>query len=72
MVELKLNDIDIHKLLSIIEELREMGWKNGVDFDFAYYKPSYDNFSYEAVTQRHVIFTFYNESNASYFMLRWG
>lgn len=72
MVELKLNDIDIHKLLSIIEELREMGWKTGVDFDFAYYKPSYDNFSYEAVTQRHVIFTFYNESNASYFMLRWG
>lgn len=72
MVEIKLNDIDIQKLLAIIEELREMGWTSGVDFDFAYYKPSYDNFSHEAVIQRHVIFTFYKESNASYFMLRWS
>ena len=44
----------------------------GVDFDFAYHKPVYDNFSYDPVVGRHAMFTFYNESNASYFMLRWG
>ncbi len=57
-------------------ELRKMGWIQGVDFDYAYYKAEYDNFTYslnyDPITERRAVFTFYNDSNASYFMLRWG
>ena len=47
----------------------------GKDFDFACHKPTYDSFSgsnWEPELERHTVFTFYNDVNASYFMLRWG
>ncbi len=45
----------------------------GKDFDFAYHKTNYDNFSGSNwELEKHTVFTFYNDSNASYFMLRWG
>jgi len=72
MVNVRIDEITVYRLLDILQELREMGWVTGVDFDFAYHKPVYDNFSYDPVVRRHAMFTFYNESNASYFMLRWG
>lgn len=72
MIDVAIHDIDIHRTLEIVNELRKTGWKQGVDFDFAYHKAYYDNFSYEAVTPKKVVFTFYNDINASYFMLRWG
>ena len=71
MIEINL-PIDANRTLEIVSELRKMGWKQSVDFDFAYHKAHYDNFSYEAVTPKKAVFTFYNDSNASYFMLRWG
>lgn len=64
--------IDAKRTMEIGNELRTMGWKQGVDFDYAYYKAYYDNFSHEAVTPKRAIFVFYTDSNASYFMLRWG
>jgi hypothetical protein len=64
--------IDAKRTMEIGYELRSNGWVQGVDFDYAYYKAEYDNFSYEAVTPKRAVFTFYNDSNASYFMLRWG
>jgi len=67
--------IDVNKTLDIIHELRKQGWVQHVDFDFAYYKPEYDNFTYtnnyEPIQERKAIFTFYNDSNASYFALKW-
>jgi len=64
--------IDAKRTMEIGQELRSMGWIQGVDFDYAYYKAEYDNFSYDPIVKRHARFTFYNDSNASYFMLRWG
>jgi hypothetical protein len=64
--------IDVSRTLEIVSELKKLGWMIGKDFDFAYFKPTFDNFSYEAVNRKHTVFTFYNDSNASYFMLRWG
>ena len=64
--------IDANRTIEITHELRSMGWKQGVDFDYAYYKAQYDNFSYDALTPKHAKFVFYNDSNASYFMLRFG
>lgn len=67
-----LYDINVNRLLVILDELKEMGWIAGVDFDFAYHKAEYDNFSHIPITEQHAKFTFYNDSNVSYFMLRWG
>ena len=58
--------------MEIGQELRTSGWIQGVDFDYAYYKPEYDKFRYNLIQERRAVFTFYNDSNASYFMLRWG
>jgi len=63
--------IDAKRTMEIGYELRSMGWKQGVDFDYAYFRTEHDNFSYDPVVRRHAVFTFYNDSNASYFMLRW-
>ena len=67
--------IDIDKTLEIVHELKRHGWFMSKDFDFACHKPTYDNFSgsnWELELERHTVFTFYNDINASYFMLRWG
>ena len=62
--------------MEIGQELRTSGWIQGVDFDYAYYKSEYDNFTYtnnyEPIQERRAVFTFYNDSNASYFALRYG
>ena len=64
--------IDINKTLEIVSELKRHGWVMGVDFDFAYHKAVWDGFSSGLIQEQHCVFTFYNDSNASYFMLRWG
>ena len=67
--------IDAKRTMEIGQELRSMGWIQGVDFDYAYYKAKYNDFSgynWEPEIEKHAKFVFYNDSNASYFMLRWG
>ena len=64
--------IDVNRTLEIVHELKKHGWIMGKDFDFAYYKAEYDNFSYDPLQESKAVFTLYNDSNASYFMLRWG
>jgi len=67
--------IDVSRTLEIVHELKQHGWFMGKDFDFAYHKAIYDDFggsNWEPELEKHTVFTFYNDSNASYFMLRWG
>ena len=64
--------ITAKRTMEIGYELRSMGWIQGVDFDYAYYQEKYDNFSHDPIVKRHSRFTFYNDSNARYFALRWG
>jgi hypothetical protein len=63
--------ITAKRTMEIGQELRTMGYIQGVDFDYAYYQEKYDNFSHEPIVKRHARFTFYNDSNASYFALKW-
>jgi hypothetical protein len=63
--------ITAKRTMEIGQELRSMGYVQGVDFDYAYYQEKYDNFSHDPIVKRHARFTFYNDSNASYFALRW-
>jgi len=63
--------ITAKRTMEIGQELRSMGYIQGVDFDYAYYQEKYDNFSHDPIIKRHARFTFYNDSNASYFALKW-
>jgi len=67
--------IDVIATLDIVHDLKKMGWVIHKDFDFAYHKAIYNDFTgynREPEESEHSVFTFYNDSNASYFMLRWG
>ena len=67
--------IDVNRTLEIVSELKRMGWVMGKDFDFAYFKPEYDNFTgfnYDPVKERRTMFTFYNDSNASFFAIKYS
>jgi len=63
--------ITAKRTMEIGQELRSMGYIQGVDFDYAYYRTEYDNFSHDPIQVRHAVFTFYNDTNASYFALKW-
>ncbi len=63
--------ITAKRTMEIGQELRTMGYVQGVDFDYAYYQEKYDNFSHDPIVKRHARFTFYNDANASYFALKW-
>ena len=62
--------IDAVTTIGIVIELRKLGWIQGVDFDFAYNQSQWDDMIGEIPKQ--TVFTFYNDSDASYFMLRYG
>jgi hypothetical protein len=62
--------IGVAHTLDIVSELKQKGWVQGKDFDFAYHQSKWDEMIGEIPKQ--TVFTFYNDSNASYFMLRWG
>lgn len=55
--------------MAIVAEMRESGYVQRRDFDFAYY-PANSEFS-ENFIPRHTVFTFYTESLASWFALKY-
>lgn len=62
------------EIMTIVREFRNQGYQQGVDFDFAYFQPSYDNDSVvnECVEPRHTIFKFYQDKLATFFILKYG
>jgi hypothetical protein len=70
-IEVKLIDVTPIEAMDIVRELRKNGYAQGIDFDFAYHKPKYDDFSYEPVYNRYTEFTFYKEELATWFALRY-
>ena len=69
MIEIKILDKLPNEFLEIVRELKQKGYVQGVDFDFAYHPPKFDDFSGDAVYNRYVIFTFYKEELATWFSL---
>lgn len=62
--------IDVSRTLEIVSELKQQGWILGKDFDFAYHQNKWNEMLGEIPKQ--TLFTFYNDINASYFMLKWS
>lgn len=58
------------KTLELVKMLRDQGYTQNVDFDFAHHIPRWDHFSYEPVEKPYTTFTFYNDQIAFLFQLR--
>ena len=58
------------EIVDIVTVLRGEGMVQGKDFDFAFHNATYNLYSHEAVEPRHTVFTFYNDSDATMFALR--
>jgi hypothetical protein len=68
MTEVLLEDINVGDVLDIVNELRGLGYKQGVDFDFAYTQGRWDEMIGEI--PKNTVFTFYHEKIASWFALK--
>jgi len=71
MIEVRIDDIDATDAVRITHELRDMGWQQGEDFDFAYRHTQRDSYSYEVMDPMHAIFFFRQESYATTFRLKY-
>lgn len=72
MIEVKMIDWMPWQAMEVVTELRQKGYVMGVDFEWEYHKPKYDEFSYEAVENRHTIFRFYKDELSTWFELVYG
>ena len=69
MIKLKL-EISAAKAIDRVTELRDAGYVQGIDFDFAYHTSVQDRFNGPAKPS-YVNFHFYKESLATYYGLKW-
>lgn len=67
-----LKDVGPIETLQQVRDLKDQGLVVGTDFDFAYHQAKWDNFSHEAVVNKHAKFTFYDEELGMIYLLRWG
>jgi hypothetical protein len=72
MIKVIIKNRNANDILEIVRELREQGLVQGTDFDFAYNKAQYDNFSYEPAVEQHTVFSFHTEKYATLFALRYS
>ncbi len=70
--EIKLLNHNASQVIAIVHEIRDQGYVQGQDFDFAYSPERYDNFSHEPVMRSHAVFTFYEDSLASWFAIKYS
>lgn len=71
MIEVNLIDYDVQSILAIVAVLKSMGYVLDQDFTFSYHPPKWDSFSNDAVYNRHTVFTFKDDSVASWFALKY-
>lgn len=74
MLKVVLTDFTLSDILEKVDALRKEGYKQGKDFDFAYYpeKLANDNFTYDKIQERKLEFTFYDNELALIFKLKNG
>lgn len=71
MKEVRIIDILPFRAMEIVCELRQMGYVQGIDFDFEYHKPEIIVDDYEGVYNRFTMFRFYKDEIATWFSLRY-
>ncbi len=68
MIVIIIKEKDSNEISQLVKELKNQGYKVGVDFDFAYSPGKYD-YQIDLATPRQTKFTFYNEKLATFFSL---
>ena len=68
MIKLQVVGITLSQVFDKLAYLRDQGYKQGVDFDFAYHPSYWDNFTGDDI-KLHTDFFFYDECIATWFML---
>lgn len=71
MKQVIIENLDVDESLKIVYDLKQKGYKIGVDFDWAYHKPIYDDYNWTMVKNRETVFSFYQEELATWFRLRY-
>jgi hypothetical protein len=69
MIKVKVIDWMPSQSMEVVNELRSKGYVMGLDFDWEYHKPRFDDFGFEPVYNRYTVFTFYKEELATWFSL---
>lgn len=69
MIEVKIFNIQVNEIMDMVKDVRLKGYVQGIDFDFTYHPPKYDDYSGDAAYNRCVVFTFYKEELATWFEL---
>lgn len=72
MKTVSVENVNANDTMNIVNDLRNQGYVQGVDFDFAYRPEIHDNFSMEPLQTRHAEFTFYVEKYATLFALKYS
>ena len=72
VIDVDLVDYDVQAILAIVHVLKAQGIVLDQDFTFQYYPPRFDNFSGDAVYNRHTVFSFKDGGVASWFALKYG
>ena len=71
MIEVIIAKQTAHDIINIVYELRDQGFIQGVDFEFAYHAADYDNWSGDVTYNKHTVFRFTDPATASWFTLKY-
>lgn len=73
MIDVKLKNLDPNTIMQIVKELREQKLVQGKDFDFEYHQTKWDPVTgHGPIQEKHVIFKFYKDKLATWFILKYG
>lgn len=73
MITVTLNNFTLTEMLEIVADLRNQGYRQGQDFDFAYHPEKFtDQVPYDRIQERHIKFMFYDEQLGLFFKLKQG
>jgi hypothetical protein len=61
----------VNRILEIVGDMKDQGYRLGVDFDFSYHPYQFDQFSGDE-TLAYTEFLFYNNSLASWFVIKYS
>jgi len=70
-VEIILYNLDSNAISAIVGDLKDKGYKTGIDFDFAYSTGRYDYNTHENIP-RQTVFKLYNEKLATWLAIKWS
>jgi hypothetical protein len=70
MIEVTIHNRNAHEIMEIVNELRQTGLVQGVDFDFAFHQSTWDSMIGEIPTN--TVFKFYKDKYATFFSIRYS